>query len=197
LHAVGHVVGVDGKTAAGHAAGGGEVLVDKTAGVEQVDAEFFDFVGDGAEDGFGVAAFEGHEDAGGLEVGVKALEEAARGDLAGHECVAGVEVLERGEHFTQLADFDDAALGGGDGVDEVGAGFLLHGDEAEGDAGAADGLGDEHRINALAGDERDGALWIKVGRKECGQHRRRLQGWRACESPKGRRRGFTLRKAWG
>ena len=146
------------------------MVVEEAAGVEEVDAEVFDLLGDGAEDGFGVAAFEGEENAGGFEVGVQAFEETARSDLSGHEGVAGAVVFERVEHLAELADLDDAAFGGGEGVDEVGAGFLVEGDQAEGDAGAADGLRDEDRVDALAGDEGDGAGGVEVGREEGGEH---------------------------
>jgi hypothetical protein len=77
----------------------GELIVEEGAGVEQRNAERLDLLGDGAEDGFGVAAFQREENLGGLEVGMKSLEQSPRCDLAGHQGVARVELPERLEHF--------------------------------------------------------------------------------------------------
>lgn len=166
LDAVIDVVLFDGKTASGHAAGGGELVVKKGAGVEERDADTGDFLGDGAKNGFGVAALERGEDADGFQVGVKAAEKLPRGNLTGHDGVGGTEIFEGAEHFSDLADENFALLVGGEGGDELGAGFFFECDQTQGDPGAADGVGDELRVDALAGDQGNGAGSVKIGRKK-------------------------------
>ena len=104
--------------------------VEKGAGIEERDAECLNLGSDGAENGLGVAAFEGEKNFGGLEVGMEALEEAAGGDLAGHERGAGAKIGQRPEHFSELADFEDAPVAFGKRSDEVGRGLALESDES-------------------------------------------------------------------
>ena len=169
VQSVRDVFAVDADFFPGHRPGAGEVLVDEGAGVEEVYADGLDLVGDGAEDGLGVATLEGGEDGERLEVRVQAGKEATRRDLAGHDGVAGVEAFERFEQGADLADFDQGAVGFGEGVLELGCGLALHGDEAQGHAGGAGLLGDECGVAALAGDEGDGAAGIKIRRQVGGE----------------------------
>ncbi len=141
----------------------GELVVEKTAGVEESDVDLGDLVGDGAEDGLGVATFEGGEDGDGFEVGVETVKETAGRNLAGHVGVAGVEAFEGLEHGADLADLEEDAVGFGEFGDQLGRGFLLHRHEAQGHTGGADGVGHESGIEALAGDEGDGFFRIETG----------------------------------
>jgi hypothetical protein len=89
---------------------GGELVVDEGAGVEQGDAELLDLAGDRAKDGLGIAALEGKEDGGGLEVGHQPVKELLGFHLPGHEGVAGTEGLEGVEHLADLADVQSDAF---------------------------------------------------------------------------------------
>ena len=162
------VVLLDGKTASGHAAGGGELVVKEGAGVEQRDADTRDFLGDGAKNGFGVAALERGEDADGFKVGVKAVEKLPRRNLAGHDGVGGTEIFEGAEHFPDLADENFALLVGSERGDELGGGFFFERDQTQGNPGAADGVRDKLRVDALAGDQGNGAGSVEIGRKKIG-----------------------------
>ena len=88
--------------------------VEERPRIQQHHPEFGYLAGDGTEDCLGVATLQGQQDFGGLEVGVEALEQPARRDLARHDGVAGFKLRERLEHLAELTHEEDAALGFGE-----------------------------------------------------------------------------------
>jgi len=166
VDAVVEVFAVDGEMSAvrraGHEAGGGELVVEEAAGVEHAHAVFFDFGGDGAEDGFRVSALEGKENFDRAQVGVQSLEEPFRGDLPGHERVGRAQLAQGAERLAQLADEYQAAVLNGHGVKKFGRGFVLERNQAQRHARAPDGICGEHRVAPLPGDERDGLGGVEI-----------------------------------
>jgi len=63
MDAVIDVFALDGKPAAGHDAGGRELIVEEGPRVQQADTKFSNLRRDGAKDGLGVASFERKQDA--------------------------------------------------------------------------------------------------------------------------------------
>ncbi len=136
---------------AGEVSGGGEEFVKEGGGGEEFDAVFGKGIGDGAEEGFGVAFFELGEEKEGGEVGAE-VEEIFRGELAGHDGVVATGFFGVGEELAELADAEPAEV-----IDfgaEGGVGFVLEGGgEEAGDAGAAGGGGELERVASVAGDD--------------------------------------------
>ena len=133
---------------------GREELVKVGGGWEEFDAVLGQRVSHRTEEGFGVAFFEFGEEEEGGEVGAE-VEEIFRGELAGHDGVAGAGFFGVSDQLAELADAEPAEVidFGGEG----GIRFALESCGAEAlDPGPAGRGGELERIASVAGNDEKG-----------------------------------------
>lgn len=145
---------VAGGLGAGDPAGRGEEVFEVGGGGEEADTGGGEGVGDGAEEAFGVAFLKAGQEEKGFEVGAE-VEEAARGDLAGHDGAVDASLAEEIEEAAELADAHPAGLVGCLG--EVGGGLALEGGETDGGgAGLTGRIEEQAGVEALTGNKSQG-----------------------------------------
>ena len=130
---------------------GREEFIEEGGGGEEFDAVFGKGVGDGAEEGFGVAFFQLGEKEEGGEVGAE-VEEIFRRELARHDGVAGAGFFGVGDKFAELSDPEPAQV-----IDQSGkgrVGFILErGGTKPSHTATARGLGELERVASVPGDD--------------------------------------------
>ena len=106
---------------------GGHVRAEPGGGLDEFDPFAAEFLGDRPKDGMGVLGLEFQKEGQSAEVGSD-VEEIARSDLARHDTFADFLLLERLNHFSELAHLDP-----GDVIDEFSQGRVSFAIEGHGD----------------------------------------------------------------
>lgn len=137
----------------GEVAGGGERIFEKGGRGEEGDTCLREQVGDGSEEGLGVAFLELRENEEGADVGAE-IEEIFWRDLPGHDGVGGTGFLRGVGELAELADAEpDQLIGVGGGG---GRRLVLESRDGEvSDPGGAGGAGGELGVAPAAGDEEE------------------------------------------
>ncbi len=135
-----------------------DLVAEEGARVEERDAVLGALVGDGAEDGLGVADFEPGGDGDHAEVEAEIFIEVCRRDAASHDGAGDVAFGEDVDEFVELADADPLDFVGGLG--DIGVGLAFEGDGDGVESLLARGAGEEDGEFAVTCDD---AEWFGHG----------------------------------